>query len=259
MKMPELFSRVNPVRDLFSWCFSLSLVISNGVKEFFLNLLFPPYCVNCQREGSELCQDCLSLIDAPQNQYCPFCSPTKIVLDGRTCNFCRKTRNLDGLHNAASYQNFIIKKTISQFKYEPYVKALSKPLSLLIIKYFHLIEHPVRKSLLLNEAETALIPVPLAKKKLKKRGFNQAEEIARELSAFFKIPMLCNVLVKMKETSAQVELSGKEREENIKGVFVCKNPDAVKGKKILLIDDVFTTGSTMEIVGTNLPQVLSSF
>lgn len=255
------------------------------IKEFFLNLFFPVYCVNCQREANYLCQDCFALIDFSTWQYCPFCRKPKIVLDGKTCYSCRKTRNLTGLFAAAPYKNFIIKKLISQFKYKPYIKNLSKILASLIIHHFQLIEKqdsfpqpPISINkrgdnplLIINRfrKKAILIPVPLTKKKQKERGFNQSEEIAKELSQFFypvrsftniditkylgtkisnrvKIPLLDNVLIKIKETRHQVELSRKEREENIKGAFWCKEPDKVKGKTIFLIDDVFTTGSTME-------------
>ena len=230
-------------------------------KEFFLNLLFPPCCINCQSEESYLCQDCLSLIDISPNQYCPFCRRPKIVLGGGTCNFCKRTKNLNGLYSAAPYQNFIIKKAIAQFKYEPYIKALSRPLSLLIIKHFQLLEHPSvakgKEERMLfehplenpsgsNGTKEVLVPIPLAKKRLRQRGYNQSEEIAKELSSFLAIPLILNCLVKIKETASQVELSGSQREENVKGVFFCENPDTVRGKKIFLVDDVFTTGSTME-------------
>jgi len=218
----------------------------NLLNQFILDLLFPPSCINCQSEGSYLCQDCLSLVDVSLNQYCPFCRPAKIVLNGRTCNLCKRTKNLDGLYSAAPYHDFIIKKTIAQFKYEPYIKALSKPLSLLIIKHFQLLEHPLGNPSGFNGAKEVLAPIPLAKKRLRQRGFNQSEEMAKELSVFFNIPLLCNVLVKTKETLSQIELSGSQREENVKGAFFCKNSDAIRGKKIFLVDDVFTTGSTME-------------
>ena len=86
----------------------------------------------------------------------------------------------------------------------------------------------------------------MEKKKLKKRGFNQAEEIAKELSLFLKIPLFNNVLIKIKETLPQIELSDKEREENVSGAFFCQNKKEIGGKKILLVDDVYTTGATME-------------
>lgn len=209
------------------------------IKEFILDLLFPCFCINCGREGSYLCQDCQSLAEISQYQYCPFCFSPRIVLDGRTCPSCRRTKTLSGLYCAASYNNFIVKKLINQFKYA-YVKELSRPLAYLITA--HLLN--LNRSPDFNNF--ILIPVPLHKKKLKQRGFNQAEEIGKELSGALEIPIFKNVLLKTKQTPAQVDLEKEQREENIKGVFICQKPELIQRRKILLIDDVFTTGSTME-------------
>jgi ComF family protein len=229
------------------------------VRDLLSNLLFPRFCVNCRKEGENLCQDCFSLIDLAQNCFCPFCRPPKIVLQGRACPVCGKNKTLSGLFAAASYKNSITKRLISQFKYEPFVKELAKTLASLIIQHFQLLdEHP---PFFKDRAGFILMPVPLHKKRLKWRGFNQAEEIARHLSDFYKIPLISNVLLKIKETPAQVELSGsqrdkslfypslrsgKAREENVKSVFFCKDFEVIRNKKILLVDDVFTTGATIK-------------
>jgi len=214
-----------------------------SIFNFLSNLFFPAFCINCQKEGCCLCQDCLSLIDAPINLYCPFCVPPKIVFDARTCPSCRnKGKKLAGLFFASPYQNFIIKKAISQFKYPPeLLKDLARPLASLIIPLWLLINNND-----FDFSEAFLIPIPLSRKKLKERGFNQAEEIAKQLSLSLKIPLLSNVLLKIKETPAQVELQGEDRQKNIKGVFVCRKSEKISGKKIILVDDVFTTGATME-------------
>jgi ComF family protein len=90
------------------------------------------------------------------------------------------------------------------------------------------------------------IPVPLHKKKLRWRGFNQSAEIARELSFTLGGQLHEDALEKIKETPDQVTLQQDERKENLLGAFQLKNPAFVRGKKILLVDDVFTTGATME-------------
>jgi len=209
-------------------------------KEFFLDFLFPKFCISCGKEGSYLCQDCFSLIDILERQYCPFCPQPKVVIDGKTCNFCKRSKSLNGLYCAASYNNFIIKKLINQFKYEPYIKELSKPLFSLIVA------HLINLDKVKNFQDYIFVPIPLHKKKLKKRGFNQASEIAKELSRILKIPFFDDILIKIKQTPAQMELKKEEREKNIKGIFLCQKPEIIQRKKILLVDDVFTTGSTME-------------
>ena len=202
------------------------------LKDFILDILFPKFCASCGLEGNYLCYDCFYLIEILDRQYCPFCNSPNL----RTCPSCDK--NLNGLFCAASYQNFIVKKMISEFKYEPFVRDLSKILSYLII--IHLLNS--NRIIFLNDF--SLIPVPLYRKKLRQRGFNQSEEIAKELSSVFKIPLLKNALIKTKNTDSQVDLKKEEREENLKDAFICS--DEVRNKKILLVDDVFTTGSTME-------------
>lgn len=193
-----------------------------GKREFFLDALFPKFCQGCQREGDYLCADCFQLVD--------FLSDVR-----------RKTKNLKAVFAAASYNNFIVKGLIRQLKYEPFVKDLAETLASLIIHRMAQTENPA-----LERAGQALIPIPLTKKRLKERGFNQAEEIAKELSRGFRIPLLSGILVKVKETEPQVELPKEKRAQNVKGAFVCKDRATIKNKTIILVDDVFTTGSTME-------------
>jgi len=193
----------------------------NKVKNFLLNLFYPKYCFLCQREGTYLCQDCLSTLE----------------ISGFHQKF--STENLSDLYFATSYQKPLIKNLIQSFKYKPFVKELADNLSSLIIEHFQLLEKPP------DFADFILIPVPMEKKKLKWRGFNQAEEIGKELSKFFRISLLNNVLAKIKETPAQVDLSEEERKENIRNAFSIKNGGQILGRKILLVDDIYTTGSTL--------------
>ena len=262
-----------------------------SIKNFILDTLFPPHCVNCGKEGSYLCEDCQSLIEVLENLYCPVCKKRLPILNHTisracpgvkksrygVCKECKNRTKLNGLYFAAAYQNQIVKKLISQFKYGPLIKELANPLSNLIITHFQLLtQHLFLKGAGLNQvprqnleepsaqrlecsaygtgrfgAGFLLVPVPLHKKKLKQRGFNQAEEIAKKLSEALKISLVADLLIKVKETLPQVGLPMEERKENLKGVFAIKNftptPNfGVGASKILLVDDVYTTGSTME-------------
>jgi len=192
------------------------------IKEFILDLIFPKFCLGCKKEGSFLCEDCFSILDISTNHQ----------------RF--KGKNLTDLYFPVNYENFLVKKLIQNFKYPPLIKELKKELALIIISHLLLLDKKP------DFSDFVLVPIPLSKKKLRWRGYNQAEEIARELANFLKIPLISDCLVKIKETKDQVELSEKERRENVKGAFFVKNREEIFGRNILLVDDVFTTGATME-------------
>ena len=195
------------------------------LKSLLLDLLFPKQCLNCQRETDYLCPDCFSLLE----------------ISGFHQKY--RTESFSDLYFALSYQNPLIKNLIKLFKYEPFIKELAKTLSSTIIAHFQLLDNP--PPFLKEGSGFVLIPVPLDKKKERWRGFNQAEELGREIAKFLKIPLLTGCLIKTKETIPQVELSDEERKENIKGAFSVRNDNLIKNKKIILIDDVYTTGSTI--------------
>jgi len=191
------------------------------LKNFFLDLLFPKFCFGCKKEGAFLCEDCLSTIELFRKHQ----------------RF--KNQFLDDLFIATIYKNFIVKRLILALKYEPFVREIGKDLANIIKFHFQSLDKRP------NFSEFILIPVPLSKKRLKWRGFNQTEEIGKEISKFFKIPLENDCLIKIKETLPQVELPEKERRRNQKGVFIVKNKRKVEGKKFLVLDDVFTTGATL--------------
>ncbi|MEA4931074.1 MAG: ComF family protein, partial [Anaerolineaceae bacterium] len=90
-----------------------------------------------------------------------------------------------------------------------------------------------------------IVPVPLSRRKFEQRGYNQAERLAIPLTKEFSKPLSTTALIRIKENDSQVNLDVNSRRENVRGVFEA-DPAVVKGKKILLVDDVLTTGATME-------------
>lgn len=97
-----------------------------------------------------------------------------------------------------------------------------------------------------------IIPVPMEITKMKKRGYNQAAELAQHLGLFVQTPFAQDVLMKIKKTPDQKKLSKEERQKNLAGAFIIKNNASIAGKKVFLVDDVYTTGSTMEACATVL-------
>ncbi|MEK7665002.1 MAG: ComF family protein [Patescibacteria group bacterium] len=240
------------------------------IKNFFLDLFFPCFCLGCQKEGSYLCEDCKATLDISEFNYC-LCNKNPLLLPPLQKNACLRrqgkcqkcqSKNLSGLYFALPYkEKSLTRKLIHQFKYEPYTKELAKILAKLLIEHF-IITNKNTEDIFEN---SVLIPVPLDNKKLKNRGYNQSEELAKELAKIIKIPVVSNYLIKTKTTKSQMELSGKEREKNLQGAFMVKNPDnlkraisdlALRGfpQKIFLVDDVYTTGSTMEECARTLKQ-----
>jgi ComF family protein len=90
----------------------------------------------------------------------------------------------------------------------------------------------------------ALVPVPIHSVRKRERGYNQAEEIARAMSPFLGLPVLSGALRRPRPTRSQTRLGRDERRDNLADAFRCPHPEAVRGKRLLLIDDVYTTGAT---------------
>lgn len=193
-------------------------------KDFITELLFPKFCFGCKKEGAFLCQGCRHLLDILEFDY------------------KRPGKNLNGLYFAASFKNPVIKTLIHNFKYKPYTKNLAETLASLLIEHFVLAKTNT-DSIWEN---SVLIPVPLHEKKLRQRGYNQSEELAKELAKILKIPVISNFLVKIKSTESQMHLKKEAREKNLLGAFAIKKPFDFAQGKIFLVDDVYTTGSTME-------------
>jgi len=214
-----------------------------------LDLLFPKFCLGCQKEGTYLCDDCRALLEISEFNYClcdqnPSRLPPEQSASRRSgkCSRCQD-KNLSGLYFALPYkEKQLTKKLIYQFKYKPYIKDLAETLASILIEHF-VISGKNTDEIWQN---SVLIPVPLDKNKFKDRGYNQSEELAKELSKILQIPVISNNLVKIKSTKPQMELSKEEREKNLENAFKIKNPSELTGKKIFLVDDVYTTGSTMQ-------------
>lgn len=213
-------------------------MIFSKVRDFLLDILFPKICFGCQREGEYLCQDCKAILDFTRDFYCLCQKPKKIPKPGK-CRDCQN-KNLNGLYFPFNYQIPLVKNLILHFKYEPLVKELAKVLADLLKDYVLILDKKP------NFSDFLVLPLPLEKSRLRWRGFNQAEELAKNFCQDFNLEMRNDILFKIKKTKPQMELKGKERFENIKGAFEIKNPEEIRGRKILLIDDVYTTGATME-------------
>ena len=208
----------------------------------FLNFLFPKYCINCKKLGDYICSNCFSFISFDQTSICSSCNRPSI--NGLTHPKCQTKYGLDGIFSTLSYKG-VVKKLVYNFKYNPYLADLKNLLTELF--YEGLIQKEDFYNIYKKFSNNLIfVPVPLYRAKERARGYNQAEILAGELSKKFNVRTF-SVLKRIKKTVSQVGLSKIERKKNIKDSFEINQnlKSAIKDHYIFLVDDVFTTGSTL--------------
>lgn len=201
-------------------------------------MLFPKYCVSCKKLGAYICANCFAHLSFDTHSRCLVCD--KHSLDGRTHPPCRGKHHIDGSFSSIRYSH-IAKKLMYVFKYEPYISHLHEVLGELL--YEGLIQKEVFHTVLTKNS--VLLPIPLSSQKERRRGYNQAELLARSLSLRFSLPVV-SWLKRTKNTRSQTELNRQERSQNVVGVFGLRsNVQFDQHTTVFLIDDVLTTGATL--------------
>jgi len=219
------------------------------IKEGLLNFIFPLDCKMCEKpiresKGYSICEDCFKTIELIERPYCIKCGkpliPSVFFKQNREilCLDCKRKKYSFEFSRSTGIYDKVLKKCIHLFKYYG-EKKLAKPLGKLMVDY--LVKNDEFKKKI-----DLIIPVPLHKNDLRKRGFNQSILLGRVVGNYFSISVGEKVLIKKKLTPFQANLSKKEREKNILRAFLVEKPKEIKGKNILILDDVFTTGATVE-------------
>ena len=196
-----------------------------------LNLLFPRRCVSCNKLGSYICNNCRKQIKYIEFPFCPVCRYPSLY--GLIHPRCERVYSLDGLFVPTHYSG-PVKKAIRLMKYR-FVSDLLQELTDLLFNNLH----PFLKS------ADYLVPVPLHPKKEKERGFNQSILIAEYLGKIINLPVRPDVLSRIIYTKPQFGLRVQERKTNVKNIFTVFHTEIVCNKKIILVDDVATTFSTL--------------
>ena len=219
-------------------------------RDFILDLLFPIECINCNKQGKWLCDECFKKLEVNAKQYCLNCKTENDF--GRFCSKCQKNFYLNGILVAGNYKDKLIAKLIKQYKYY-FSKNIANTLGDFLIFFIRNLKSQIfllsakRKDapeFLFKQNNYYIMPVPLHKRRLRWRGFNQAEEIAKILSNELNIPIELNKLLRKKYNKPQVKINIKKRKTNLNGCFQYKG-DFLDKKNIILVDDVVTSGSTL--------------
>lgn len=208
-----------------------------------LDMVFPPRCVACQRVGAAVCAGCLSSMQPPEAPICARCGQTihvTIVSAASLCADCangRGPKHLDGIRVATVYTG-AVRPAILALKFRGQ-RRVAECLAPLMTAPFQ------------SDIHTAdmVIPVPLHASRRRERGYNQAELLVRAFASLQDLPVCADVLMRVRATEAQTHLSQAERRRNVAGAFAVSDPVAAKmiaGRRIVLVDDVTTTGSTLD-------------
>ena len=193
----------------------------NTIRSGVLELIFPSLCLSCGKRGTFLCDSCLSGSPAAERECAEWIFP---IFD---------------------YRHPPIKKSVHMLKYKG-----RKQLAKIFADSMHarILEELSDLSIMQNFRDPLLIPIPLSFSRYRERGFNQAEIICKELVKLGaeNFILVKNVLFRKDSAKHQAHIENRaERLRNIIGSFYTKNENLIKGRNIILIDDVITTGATL--------------
>jgi ComF family protein len=212
-----------------------------SVHRQVLDLLVPPRCVVCKRVETWLCDRCvpqIPLFDAP---VCPRCGCPKNVYDtsgedaGQLCAVCRTAPLRVSPIRAVFPFTGEIRDIIHALKYRG-ARDILNPLAGRMVESwrYHAMQSDV------------LVPVPLHTNREARRGYNQAVLIAKALGRRVSLPVASGVLLRVRDTASQTRLNRNERKQNVEDAFTCVTCDPFTGRRVTLVDDVATTGATLD-------------
>jgi len=206
-----------------------------------LDWIYPPVCASCGEPGARLCGECHSKIKFIKGKSCLTCGVSfRGMADD--CSVCQTiSRPYTAVRNLADYTG-VIRECIHALKYENNQGlgvVFSDELAAVVVAA--------------GWSPDLVVPVPLSRQRMAERGYNQAACLAKPLAARLDIRYHPYGLARTRDTASQVGLSGEDRRRNVTGAFQAI-PEVVAGKKVLLVDDVMTTGSTLEACASALTE-----
>lgn len=207
-----------------------------------LDLLFPPQCVHCKTSGTVLCSRCIATIARFTPPLCYGCGlPHAGAL---LCARCRyQPLQLSGVRALGSYQE-PLRSCIRALKYQGN-RRLGAPLAQLLAQAYY--KYKLHADI--------VIPVPLHQEKLQQRGYNQSQLLAESCAHLLQLPLYTTLLQRIYNAPAQVTLTAQQRRKNLQGAFSYTPKHttlSLFNRRILIIDDVCTTGATLEACATPL-------
>jgi ComF family protein len=218
-----------------------------NLKELLLDVLFPPHCLACRSPLARatptpvLCNSCLESISVSETLFCIQCR-ARLADGNRICHATSPLR----LASIGRYHDSRLKQLITALKYRRQTASLGA-LTALADRYLKNLDH--------DFTGYAVIPIPLHRTRERRRGFNQSLLIAHIVADRLGLPLIENGLQKTKATTPQASTKGRrERTKNLKDCFTVAQPEIIRDRKILLVDDVCTSGTTLIEAAKTLKQ-----
>lgn len=202
------------------------------IKEWLFDFLFPPTCACCRKEGFWVCHACVGSFTRHANDQCPLCKKSSVR--GFLCLWCREQYALSQVIAAVAYDEHV-RRIIHAIKFG-YVSLCIPLLAPLLRDAWRIYG---------GEGSPVVVPIPLHARRMRERGFNQAALFAREFARSASFEYRDDVLVRTRATHAQAELPREDRLRNVEWAFACGKSVNVRDAHILLVDDVFTSASTL--------------
>lgn len=202
-----------------------------------LNFLFPKRCCGCSRLGAYVCQQCRTTLRvvAPGEAVCPVCQ--RFSEGGATHAQCRTNATLDGLTSFFHYDR-VVAGAVKALKYR-FVSDLSR-------EFVALVPASSFKRIPINRRLAIVVPVPLHPARARERGFNQAAALGHVVARRLHLPMRTDILYRTKHSPPQADIKNRSaRLQNVTNVFSVRAPVLVRRKRVVVFDDVTTTGATL--------------
>jgi ComF family protein len=198
----------------------------------FTDLLFPPKCGGCQTAGSLWCEVCRAAVKPIEQPWCEKCGEP-FTISGLCVNCRAHPLQIEKIRSVALFDG-VLRQAIHRFKYER-LAGLAEPFGELLAAYW-------RAEQL---AADWLIPVPLHPSRERDRGYNQSELLARSLAHRVEVAVSSQGLRRTRATAIQMTLNAVQRRENVADAFACVEA-RLRGARVVVLDDVCTTGATLE-------------
>lgn len=209
----------------------------------WLDWIFPRRCLHCReflKSGGDLCPACAAAWPSLESPYCSVCARPFVSSEGssRVCGDCLREPKVCARVIAAGVYRGVLHDLIVRFKYrgqERYSGFFGAKMAEVLVA-------------VPDSSYDVIVPAPLHPARLRERGYNQSHLLAREVGKALRLPVIPRALKKVRKTPPQADLPAEERRKNLRGAFEVREAAAVKGKRVLIVDDVYTTGATVETI-----------